>query len=110
MLGDEEDGRDELTQLGDSEVEKLSYAFSEGLQWVMYYYHRGADRSGWKWYFPYFYAPLAVDMYRIIANALITSARSRNKSIVMSASQAKAQCLYLDVGSQQYKALVGSVL
>jgi len=33
--------------------------YLEGIQWVLYYYYRGALH--WRWYYPYHYAPLIGD-------------------------------------------------
>ncbi|CAN0142229.1 unnamed protein product, partial [Laminaria digitata] len=36
---------------------------SQGLYWVLKYYHVGVDAGGsWSWYYPHLYAPLASDM------------------------------------------------
>ena len=34
--------------------------YLEGMQWVLYYYYRGAQH--WRWYYPYHYAPLICDL------------------------------------------------
>jgi 5'-3' exoribonuclease 1 len=34
--------------------------YLEGMQWVLYYYYRGAQH--WRWYYPFHYAPLISDL------------------------------------------------
>ncbi|EZG58884.1 putative 5'-3' exoribonuclease [Gregarina niphandrodes] len=50
----------------DEEVEKMaemaSRHFVRGLQWVLLYYKRGVP--SWSWYYPFYFAPLAMDMFR----------------------------------------------
>ncbi len=43
----------------------LVRAFIEGLVWVYKYYYAGA--ASWKWFFPYYYAPLACDLIDLVA-------------------------------------------
>jgi len=38
----------------------MLYRYLEGMQWVLFYYYRGAPH--WRWYYPYHYAPLISDL------------------------------------------------
>ncbi|CDI82775.1 5'-3' exonuclease, putative [Eimeria praecox] len=50
------------TEMGQKELQDLCRSYLEGLQWVSYYYFRGPDASGWRWYYPYHYAPFLRDV------------------------------------------------
>jgi len=45
---------------GISFKKKMLHKYLEGLQWVLYYYYRGAQH--WRWYYPYHYAPMISDI------------------------------------------------
>ncbi|KAL8273841.1 hypothetical protein Esti_002164 [Eimeria stiedai] len=47
---------------GKAELQRLCRSYLEGLQWVAYYYYRGPDGSGWRWFYPYHYAPFMHDV------------------------------------------------
>jgi len=45
---------------GQAQKAKMLRKYLEGMQWVLYYYYRGAPH--WRWYYPYHYAPLISDL------------------------------------------------
>lgn len=53
-------GIDVNTEEGDTEKKRMLKKYLEGLQWVLYYYYRGARH--WRWYYPYHYAPMISDI------------------------------------------------
>ena len=52
--------QDVTTQEGLQFKRKMLMKYLEGLQWVLYYYYRGAQH--WRWYYPYHYAPMISDI------------------------------------------------
>jgi len=55
-------GMDVNSHAGTQQRRKLFQAYLEGMQWVMLYYYRGPNASSWSWYYPFYHAPMAVDM------------------------------------------------
>jgi len=51
---------DTLEPKGKKDLYKMLYRYLEGMQWVLFYYYRGAPH--WRWYYPYHYAPLISDL------------------------------------------------
>jgi 5'-3' exoribonuclease 1 len=49
-------------------VEKLSHAYLEGMQWVLTYYTRGIATNGWRWSFGHSYSPFASDIAKAVMN------------------------------------------
>ena len=45
---------------GKKKLHKMLFTYLEGMQWVMFYYYRGAQH--WRWYYPYHYAPMISDL------------------------------------------------
>ena len=45
---------------GKIKLHQMLYRYLEGMQWVLYYYYRGAPH--WRWYYPYHYAPMISDL------------------------------------------------
>lgn len=48
------------TNTGLALQKKMLHKYLEGLQWVLYYYYKGAQH--WRWYYPYHYAPMISDI------------------------------------------------
>jgi len=44
----------------DEMQKNIRKAYIEGLDWVFKYYYKGC--VSWEWYYPYHYAPMAVDL------------------------------------------------
>ena len=51
------------TENGKKERDKMFLLYIEGLQWILYYYYLGI--KSWKWYYPYYYAPMISDFSEI---------------------------------------------
>lgn len=45
---------------GKRALHKLLFRYLEGMQWVLFYYYKGAQH--WRWYYPYHYAPMISDL------------------------------------------------
>lgn len=45
---------------GKKDLQRLLYRYLEGMQWVLFYYYKGAQH--WRWYYPYHYAPMISDL------------------------------------------------
>jgi 5'-3' exonuclease len=45
---------------GHSKKKRMLKKYLEGLQWVLFYYYKGAQH--WRWYYPYHYAPMISDI------------------------------------------------
>ena len=60
------------TEEGKKEREKMFIKYIEGLQWILSYYFRGI--KNWKWYYPYYYAPMISDFPEIKLNYSIYNA------------------------------------
>jgi len=48
--------------------------YLEGLTWVHKYYYYGVEACSWQWFFPYHFAPLAVDLPAAM-ETLVTNVR-----------------------------------
>jgi len=66
---------DITTAEGIQQRAKMMKKYLEGIQWVMFYYYRGAQH--WRWYYPYHYAPLIGDF----GNNLVQSFLNGNPKI-----------------------------
>jgi len=51
---------DVKTEQGVLFKKRMLMKYLEGLQWVLFYYYRGAQH--WRWYYPYHYAPMISDI------------------------------------------------
>lgn len=47
----------------ESDIRNICYEYIKGLQWIYSYYVVGT--TGWDWYYPYHFAPLAADMSKL---------------------------------------------
>lgn len=55
-------GMDLTKYEGTQKQRGLFQSYLEGLHWVMRYYFRGPDHASWSWYYPFYHAPMAVDL------------------------------------------------
>jgi len=46
--------------------ERIRQHYLEGLEWVLQYYYQGC--ASWKWFYPYYYAPFALEIGQEAAN------------------------------------------
>ena len=54
---------------GKEDLHKMLFRYLEGMQWVMFYYYKGAQH--WRWYYPYHYAPMISDLGTDIVNTFL---------------------------------------
>ncbi|KAA1070660.1 hypothetical protein PGT21_020445 [Puccinia graminis f. sp. tritici] len=45
------------------QLHELTYAYTEGLQWVLHYYYDGV--ASWSWFYPYHYSPMISDLSNV---------------------------------------------
>lgn len=50
-------------------LHKMLFTYLEGMQWVMFYYYKGAQH--WRWYYPYHYAPMISDLAKDIVTTYL---------------------------------------
>eukprot|EP00435_Cladocopium_sp_Y103_P046629 s1424_g13.t1 len=55
-------GMDLTKYEGTQKQRGLFQSYLEGLHWVLRYYFRGPDQASWSWYYPFYHAPMAVDL------------------------------------------------
>ncbi|CAJ1429395.1 unnamed protein product [Effrenium voratum] len=55
-------GMDVRSYDGTQRQRQLFQSYLEGLFWVMRYYFRGPSQASWSWYYPYYHAPMALDL------------------------------------------------
>ncbi|PFH36445.1 hypothetical protein BESB_046370 [Besnoitia besnoiti] len=82
-------GMDGRTEEGCQQIDRLAVKYLEGLQWVLYYYYRGPQFSGWDWFYPYHYAPFMTDVLycSFFTDGVRELADLRKKSIRFPASK-----------------------
>lgn len=60
---------DNNTVEGQQALRSMFGKYIEGLQWVLFYYYKGAPH--WRWYYPYHYAPMMQDIGHDICKNLL---------------------------------------
>ncbi|KAJ3438593.1 5'-3' exoribonuclease [Anaeramoeba flamelloides] len=61
-------------------LKKLVYSYIQGLQWVLKYYFQGCP--DWRWYFPYYYSPFAVELSEHIPEKITFTKRPSVRPLV----------------------------
>ncbi|CAK7995077.1 XRN 5-3 exoribonuclease [uncultured virus] len=49
--------------ISNRDISKMCLSYLQGLVWVYKYYKFGHQNVTWLWYYPYFYAPMLLDIY-----------------------------------------------
>ena len=64
-------GFDIESEAGQERRRVMMKKYLEGLQWVLYYYYKGAPH--WRWYYPFHYAPMISDLGSNIVRDFLSS-------------------------------------